>query len=155
MSAVRDTSGLRALTGISIRDAGNALRTVSQGFARDAGNVSRLIFSAFGGGSGATVSPTSVRGTGRSNYGIDISTDVATCTVSGGATPIAYAWTQTGGDTFTILDPTSASTAFVANNVPAGPAKTATFTCTATDANGLTAISNEVTATARNLGGYA
>ncbi|MDH7638964.1 hypothetical protein [Sphingomonas oryzagri] len=155
MSAVRDTSALRTLTGISARDASNTLRTIAAGFARDSSNVSRKVFSAFGGTTGAVASPSDVRGTGRSNNAIAVTTAPSTCTASGGAAPLTYAWTQTGGDPFTILYPTAASTAFTADSVSAGIPQAATFICTVTDAAGQTATSNIVTATARNLGGYA
>lgn len=155
MSGARTSSGMQAFKNISVRDAGNMLRSIKNAFARDAGNASRQIFSAFGGSTGVIVSPASVRGYGNSNSSIAISTASTAVTVTGGASPYTYAWTQlTGFGTWAATNPTGAYSSFRRGGVPQGGTEfISTWKCTVTDANGLSADSPVVTATVQNLFG--
>lgn len=84
------------------------------------------------------VAPSSVFGEGNSAAIILITSSTATATPTGGTAPYTYAWTKVSGDTMTATNPTSASTAFRLGVGP-GDVKTATYRCTVTDKNGLTA----------------
>ena len=84
------------------------------------------------------VAPFSVSGTGDSNGTIQITSGIATATPTGGTAPYTYAWTKVSGDTMTVTNSTSASTAFRASVGP-GDSRSATYRCTVTDKNGLSA----------------
>ena len=84
------------------------------------------------------VAPSSVSGTGDSHAAILITSSTATATPTGGTAPYTYAWTKVSGDTLTVTNPTNASTAFRASIGP-GDSRGATYRCTVTDKNGLTA----------------
>jgi len=147
MSAVR-TASQHSLKGIAFRDAGNVLRTATAGKARDASNVLRPVFGVLAVG----LSATSVFGNVNSGGAIDITTPSVTATPTGGSAPYTAAWTQTGGDTFTITNPSALTTSFVGVAVAPSTASTGTFVCTITDASGQSIASAVVTAKARNIG---
>lgn len=84
------------------------------------------------------VTPSSVFGTNNSTGIVLVTSSTATATPTGGTAPYTYAWTKVSGDTMTATSPTSASTAFRLGVGP-GDVKTATYRCTVTDKNGLTA----------------
>lgn len=69
---------------------------------------------------------------------VAIISDPVTAFVTGGTAPYSYLWTQTGGPAASIYSPTSASSQFAMGLGP-GSSETSSFTCTATDSNGLTA----------------
>jgi hypothetical protein len=95
-------------------------------------------------GAGATAYPTSVSKTISSTDGLSHSatTPVTTLSATGGTAPYTYAWELDSGDaSITITSPSSASTTFSASLAP-DEAKTATFTGTVTDANGVKMTAN-------------
>jgi hypothetical protein len=151
MSGFRDASGLRQIAGISIRDADNVLRTVSSAYLRTAAGTLRKFF----GSMSAVAAPATKRAFGNSTGTLDITVSPVEATVTGGAAPFTYLWERTdaGGESWTITVPTGAITGFTAEDVPPGETITATFKCTVTDAATTEAETNEVTATAVNLGG--
>jgi hypothetical protein len=150
MSAVRQVSGLGQIAAISVRDAANALHAVGAGEVRDAGNMLQPFFSALS----ASAAPEETSGFGNDGSAISVSTGSVTVTVEGGVAPFTPLWARTdgGGTTWAISDHTAASTSF-STSLAAGDSDTATFACTVTDATGATAVSNDITATAVNLGG--
>lgn len=83
----------------------------------------------------------SVSGAGSSFGTISITSGVATATPTGGTGPYTYAWTKVAGDTLTVTSPNSASTTFRAGIGPSD-SRSATYRCTVTDKNGLTASGN-------------
>lgn len=97
------------------------------------------------------VTPSSVSGTGDAISPILITSSTATATPTGGTAPYTYAWTKVSGDTMTVTNSTSASTAF-RTSVGPGDVKTATYRCTVTDKNGLTA-QDSVSITLTNTNG--
>jgi hypothetical protein len=77
-----------------------------------------------------------------------VTAENATCTVTGGASPIAYLWVRVSGDTqITPSVEDSSFTSFGATFPIDGASFTTVFRCDVTDANGLTASSNTVTVT--------
>ena len=149
MNARDASSTPRLIVGIAVRDAGNVLRTGQQASARDA-TMLRTVFSAF---SSATISVdnTEVSGDGYSKGSITVSTNNATVTTSGGASPFTYAWTKlTGDSSWSIASPSAASTFFRRSGVSQNSEYNATFSCTVTDAGGHSATSPVVTATVVN-----
>lgn len=85
-----------------------------------------------------SVSPSSVFGSRNVAAVVAVTTDAATATPTGGQAPYTYLWTQTSGQTAAIVSPFFATTTFRMTLGP-GSFEQATFTCTVTDANGLTA----------------
>lgn len=84
------------------------------------------------------VAPSEVFGSGNSMSVILITSGVATATPTGGTAPYTYAWSFVGGDPMTVTSPTNASTTFRFGLGPSD-ARSATYRCTVTDKNGLTA----------------
>lgn len=96
----------------------------------------REVFTAYPvGGFTATPSPNPVSGSRSINSVISVRTAPVTVTASGGAAPYSYAWSQTGGQTCSISDPSSPTTTFA---MPLGPEsdEMAFFRCTVTDSLG-------------------
>ena len=151
MSIIRDTaSAAKTLAAISARDVSVALKTVTVVKMRDADNVLQTI----GGGSfgySATAAPTLVVGSGYSGSSIQVTTPYATVTVAGGVAPFTYSWTPVDMD-WEAVSPDSAVTPFRSPMIPPGDTVETTFTCTVTDNNGASTVTNPVTARARNLG---
>jgi len=135
MIRARD-SAQRVLAGVKARNASNVLKTILDVKVRDASAL-RTVFTSFGGSAGLTVTPELAYGYGYSKGSITISTNSVTVTVSGGVAPYTFAWTGASG-AWTIINPTSDTTAFRRSSVGAGTNDSRTFTCTVTDANGAT-----------------
>jgi hypothetical protein len=133
-----------ALT-IEVNDDGGTPQPAKIAQIRDANNVARTFWQAMA----ATASPTSKAGYGNSPSAADILVGPFAVSVSGGAPPYTYDWSSFSG--WTVISDTAASTMVRADDVIAGDIQEATFSCTVTDANGLTATTNSVTATAQNI----
>jgi hypothetical protein len=72
-----------------------------------------------------------------------LTSDSITCTPSGGTSPYTYLWEHTGGDTFTVISSTSASTTFRATGAVT-EYKEGTYRCKVTDAASQVAYSEQV-----------
>lgn len=150
MSGIRDTSTLRALSKARLRDSGNVLREAAKVRVRDAGNVLRLLSGV--GEMIAVADPSAVYGYGSSKGSIRATTNSATVTVTGGTPPYSYSWPTSAG--WGAIATTSATTSFRSPSIAAGGESSEEFACTVTDALGNVAVSNTVTATAYNDGGF-
>lgn len=114
------------------------------------GGVMQTVFQFFS----AAVTPNDVVGNyyGASAAPQNITTSTALATPIGGTAPFTYAWQQAGitADSWTITNPTSASTKFTALAITAGSAANAQFVCVMTDATGAVATTSAVNANAYN-----
>lgn len=72
----------------------------------------------------ASISPSGVTGSGK----VNISTEIATCTPSGGVAPYTYLWSFVSGDAVTVLTPTANTTRFRSNS-----SAISVYSCTVTD----------------------
>lgn len=152
MIEVRNASGVaERLKAIEVRDGAGTAVPVKIVQIRDATGAAKTVWQTMS----LSVSPSLITGYASSTSSIDVTTGVATATIEGGTAPFSYAWTRTdaGADSWSIIIASAASTAFRANAVAAGADTTAEFTCTVTDANGLTATAS-TDASAMNFGGY-
>ena len=144
---IRDASGtLRTITGIAMRDAGGVLRPIKMAKARDAGSTLRVVFS----GMKVTVSPDEATGFASTGGDRAVVTSGVSATVTGGTAPYTYAWTPSAG--WSATSPALASTAFVSPDISPGDSSTGDAYVTVTDANGQTAVSNDITLYAANGG---
>jgi len=85
----------------------------------------------------ATISPSPVTKTTIGSSGDSVTTNLVTCTPTGGFGPYSYAWTVTAYSAATpptIAAPTNASTTFTQSAVDIS--ETATLRCTVTDSEG-------------------
>lgn len=145
---IRDASGtLRAVTGIAVRDAGGVLRQIQTAMARDAGGVLRVVFS----GMKATISPDTQYGYVSSHGPHTIDVGPVYVGVVGGVAPYTYSWALDLGG-WTALSPTAQGCIFRSGAISAGDGDSNSATCTVTDANGATAVSNMVNLVVTNLG---
>lgn len=150
MLRVRDAANApHTVARIRIRDAGNVLREVSLIRIRDAANAVRTAFSS---ASDATVDRAIVEGQITSRNAAPVTTESVTAS-AGGSAPYIWQWSRTDANpgAWTILSPTSATTAFRATSVAPEETQTATFVATAT-ANGRSVTTPVVTAYASNAG---
>lgn len=152
MSAVRNAAAvLGTISAISVRDAGNVLKSVTIGKVRDAAAALKTFFNALS----ASASPASKNAFGNSSSPVDVLVGLFTAAPSGGVAPFTYAWTQTtaGINVWSITAAASATTGFTCEALGQFDSDSAGFTCTITDDTGATVATNEVTASATNLGG--
>lgn len=151
MSAFRTTTALKQVAAIHFRDASNTLVDAEVGRVRNPANALKTFFDAFS----AAISPDSVTGYANSAGSPDIGTPLAFCTVSGGVAPFTHLWTRSdgGGGSWTIDNPTAATTNFTALSVATDA--TAEFIDTVTDNIGAVAVAGPIGAFAINLGGSA
>lgn len=137
--SIRDNSNTqRTVVELWMRDTGNTPREVQELWARDATNTPRMIYSTAPPMS-ASITPSLVFGVTLGTGTVD--TDAATMSASGGTAPYTYAWTitaYTSAVSPSVLNPTSASTAFRQTSLGIGAAESADIQCVATDANGFT-----------------
>lgn len=102
----------------------------------------------------AAAAPDAVTGYGNSGSAADILTANSFCNVEGGVAPLTYLWEEVSATgVWNITDADGSFTSFEAEAVDPLDTRTAQFKCTVTDANGETAETNTVTASAINLGG--
>jgi len=99
--------------------------------------------------------PPTVYGAAAFNGGIAVTTENATVTITGGQGPFTFEWERTDGalGDWTIINPTSQTTAFRCIGVGIGENETADFACTVRDANGSPVTSSDVIAYVENYGG--
>lgn len=152
MTAIRDPSNAsKSLKAVALRDAAAASRPVAKIRIRDADNVLEII----GGGTfgfSATAAPDTFSANGSSSSPIQVTTAVATVTVTGGRAPYTYLWTAPDPN-WEATDPTSRISAFSSGALDPGDTSETDFTCTVTDADGATTDSNAVHVHGRNRGG--
>ena len=155
MIKVRNISTAKGIASIKYRNAAGVLKGIATVKYRNADNVLKTVFSQ--GGSLIIDVPPSVYGAQANDSTISVTTETITATVTGGAAPITYLWSAVNvyGNSWTIISPNSASTAFRANSVPSGITRSAIFKCTATDSRGRVVVSIDVNVTAENYGGFA
>lgn len=82
----------------------------------------------------------------------DVTTNAVTFTTNGGTGPFTWSYAKISGETFTVIAPTAASTAFTINIATIGESKEAVYEVTATDSLAATAKAN-VSASAYSLRG--
>lgn len=133
MMARDETGTIRAIVGIATRDSANVLQTIDTAYARDAVLTRRTVFSSLA----VTISPDHLNATGYSPGTVSPWTGFCTASPTGGTAPYRYAWTV--DNSWGVLNPTSASTAFQSIPLSPGDGSDATGTITVTDANSLTA----------------
>lgn len=129
----------RANAAIQIIGPDSVDRNIQEGRIIGPDGVDRVFFLSLGAGGGLpgiSVTPTVVDGTDAASRSTRVTSATATVTVSGGVAPYTYAWTGVG-DPMTATAPSSAASAFYATLNPQDE-KTATWTCTVTDAAGFT-----------------
>ncbi len=99
--------------------------------------------------------PPTVYGGAAFNGGIAVTTENATVTITGGQGPFTFEWERTDGalGDWTIINPTSQTTAFRCIGVGIGESETAEFACTVRDVNGSPVTSGDVLAQVENYGG--
>ena len=143
---VRNSSNaLKAVAYLSVRDAGGLLKAVESAFIRTAAGL-KAIWGSFT----VSLDRDEVVGAAVSAAPIDITTREVTASADGAVGALTYAWARTApdGQSWTITDPTSATTAF-RTNVFRAAEWNATFECTITDQGGHSA-SASVSARAYN-----
>lgn len=114
----------------------------------------RVVFDAAKVGGGLTVFalPTLARGAQAFGSPVDVTTQPATATASGGTEPYSYLWsTVTSDGAWVITSPNSRTTSFRRSALSEAQTSTATFKCTVTDARGRTGEA-EVDAICQNYG---
>lgn len=155
MIRVKTTTGVKAAAEVSIRDAAAALKVVGNVWMRDAANVLKLAYSSSATGAFlVSASPLTAFG-GRTGSGsLTITSEDVTVTITGGAAPYTYLWTELSAlsGTWSIQSAASATTRFACSGVPVGDAYVATFKCTVTDARGVSSDSDPVEVTCTNYG---
>lgn len=149
--AVHTLTGIPAEKGANLR-----VRTVSNlvaansAFLRDASGLHRF-FSKFAVSLSSNVVSAGFNSSGSTTQ----TTRVVTASVVGAVGAVTALWTQTGGDTMGIANPSGLSTGFSASVAP-GETKSGTFKCTISDSSGHSADTDEVTAVIiNNYGGLA
>lgn len=147
---IRDgTNTARTISELVIRDGTNTARTISELWIRDTNNVPRLVFNPSGSASLSVVAaPGSLSGF---SFGTGTATTDLPCvaTASNGTPPYTYAWNLVS---YTLVDtppdansPTAASSTFTQTGISPGNTESAEWTCTVTDDDGNTAVSNQIT----------
>lgn len=144
--AARLSAGTKTISAVRARDAANNLQTIKEGWVRTLAGLKQVF-----GALAANLSTTTVSGARNNSGTVLVTSGSVTASGAGGSPPYNYAWTRTdgGGHSWTITDPTLATTKFK-TNVAHGASEVATFICTITDALGNTAVSDPVTATCGN-----
>ena len=151
MIRARIGSNTRTIQTMKVRTS-SGVKAVAFGSARIASGVKRFFTQS--GSLSVSADPAYVSGATALAGLATISTNSTTAAPTGGASPYTYAWTKISDDggTWTIQNPTSATTKFNCAGVGADIDFNATFRCTATDAYGGTGTV-DVLATVSNYGG--
>lgn len=144
MSAIRDTSGLSTIGGISVRD-GAGLSVIATGSIRESTGLTTF-FSATGDGGADTLTPNEVDGYGYSKGNIAVTTDVATVNAPSGATVV---WNFDPSTNWSAVSPGMLSSAFRRTNLGPGSFESTTVTATVT-VGSTTYTTNSIIATAQN-----
>lgn len=149
---VREASGLSAIGAIGVRGA-SGLSAIAVGAIRDADSLET--FFQLGGGSFTVDVPFTAYGAAAFDAPVTITTETVTATVTGGRAPFNYSWARTDDalGLWSIVSPTSATTAFRRISVEAQESWLAEFACTVTDANGSIVTSANVQTYVTNYGG--
>jgi hypothetical protein len=152
--AVNDGTAPKDVTGIAVRIAGGALKSVTQALIRLDRNTIRPFFTVIG----IALSSYSVIGRGNSAGTATVTSAAVTANVTGAIGTISYVWTRTAPDAhaWTINSPNAQTTTFT-TTAAQNESWTATFICTATDSAGQVIASTAVTVNNANIyygGGY-
>lgn len=149
---VRGATTISEIGTIMVRDAGNVLREIGEGFIRD-GDSLETFFSP--GGAMTLDYPPEAYGAGASNSEIGVTTTAITVTVTGGRAPYTYLWALTGGPdpSWIITAPNAKTTAFRRFEMAPGDNFNTTVTCTVTDASGQSLETGPIAVTVENFGG--
>jgi hypothetical protein len=133
MIRVRTSTGTKAIKAVKVRRSGGVTKDVFAGSVRNASALKR--FFSQSGTISITADPASTYGAIAIGFTATISTNTTTVTPTGGANPYTYAWTliTSDGGTWSIQNPTSATTKFTCAGVVPNSDQTATFRCTVTD----------------------
>lgn len=139
---VRTSTGLKDIGEVWLRTSGG-LKQIGEVWLRTAAGL-KQVFGAFS----ATASPDVVVGSTSSHGAVAVSTNATTVTPNppGSAT---YSW-GSGGSGWTVLNPSSATTAFRYSGLTPGDSQNTTFTCTVT--RGALVAHADVTAQVDNYG---
>lgn len=151
MIRVRTSTGTKAIKAIKVRRSGGVTKNVFAGSVRNATALKRFFTQS--GTITVTADPAALSAYAASFTPVTITTGFTTASPSGGSTPYTYAWTfvSSDGGTWTITNPTAASTKFSCAAVGANVGFNATFRCTVTDSVGGTGTV-DVTAYVYNYG---
>lgn len=100
--------------------------------------------------------PSNVYGSSASSRPTGVISDLVPVTALGGVAPYTYLWTRTdaGLESITISEAGPGKFVF-ASTIPPTETVTATYTVTVTDATGASVVSNVITVSLENAGGYA
>lgn len=92
-----------------------------------------------------SASPTSISAASNTS---PMTTATTTATPSGGASPYSYRWSIVSSDgySYTLTNPTGATTGVSVSNLPPGSSSSCSIRCTCSDSTGLSGTSNAVTA---------
>ena len=135
--ALRDAgNALRSVTSCTVRDAGNILRSPTYAMMRDGANVLRRVWQA-GGNISISASPTVAERTAATRAGAKtVITPSVNVSATGGVAPLVYVWGRIDGDAGIVADsPADQATTFSGLLDP-DDYRSATFRCTVTDALG-------------------
>lgn len=155
MIRVKTTTGVKAAAEISIRDAAAALKVVANVRVRDAANALKLVYSSSATGAfTVSASPLTAFGARTGAGPLAITSEEVAVTITGGAAPYTYLWSEVSAlsGTWSIQNSTSDRTRFTCSGVPLGDSYVAEFKCTVTDARGVSSDSATVTVTCTNYG---
>lgn len=139
MIVIGTSGGNKTIAAITVGTAsGN--KSVQTGYVGTASG-NKVFFSAMT----VVAAPDPVTGSG---IAINITTNAATATPTGGIGPYTYLWTKVSGDAISINSATSATTTFTGSGMASPEERDAIFICTVTDtATGLAVASNSIGAT--------
>lgn len=135
---VQNAGTLRTITGGKVRVAG-VTRTLKTAKVMHGGSLRTVAI--FASPLTVSASPSAAQGDFAGSGALPpqgLETNLVTAIPSGGFAPYTYAWTHVSGDTFTVTNPSSASTYF-AHTFTSYGTRSGVYRCTVTDSLGSTA----------------
>lgn len=145
MIEVRDASAPQKAKAFEVRNSGG-VHAAKIAQVRDASGVAKTFWQAMT----ASAAPSSVSGAANVNGTVTVVTNSTSATPAGGTGPYTYLWSG-GSAGWSIGSPNNATTSFARSGLGPDDSDTTTFTCTVTDATGVTATTNSVEAFAQNV----